>query len=634
MYTKTLNRATALITALIVFLTCLIGFSSAMGDDSMPDVTTYYKKKDVTDTWDEADSIHITLGGNTFIADRTDNITLSGTVLTLSASGTYVLTGTWNGQIRVTVPEDEKIQLVLSGVSIVSEEGPAIMETSADKIIVTVQEGTVNTLTDATSMTWDDDTLAAALYAQDDLSLNGAGTLTVNGNAGHGIQSKADIVLSGLTLQVTSAKDAIRGKNSVLVLSGTYELAAQGDGICATNTEKEGKGYVMVAGGTIKIKTGDGAGEAKTSSYAEMQRGGFGQYSQTASTDDSVSQKGIKAATVLYVLDGVLTLDCADDGLHAVNISIYNGTMNIRTGDDGIHADETTLICGGTITIEQCYEGIEGTNVTISGGDIAIIASDDGVNASGGNDMSGFGGRDAQQGGAWGMHGRNMQGGRGNQNAPQGSSLTPPSGDMPDPSNGNSFSMTPPDGSMPETGSGIEPFAAQDSTSAGDGYLLITGGTVTVTAGGDALDANGSLALSGGTITVYARTTGGEGAIDFNGSGTVSGATLIIASLGGVMSDTAQLSGQSIMSIPLSQTLQAGSTLILQNADSETLAALTLSGSCDTVLITSGSLNDGDTLSLLYGNSVLYSGTMQASSLQSSDMMGGFGRGNFGGGRR
>ena len=94
------------------------------------------------------------------------------------------------------VPEDEKVRLILNGVTIVSGEGPAVYEKQADKLIVTLAEGTVNTLTDGPMITDEDDTIGAALYAEDDLSINGTGSLIVNGTEKHGIQSKADLIIA------------------------------------------------------------------------------------------------------------------------------------------------------------------------------------------------------------------------------------------------------------------------------------------------------------------------------------------------------------------------------------------------------------------------------------------------------
>ena len=111
----------------------------------------------------------------------------------------------------------------------------------------------------------------------------------------------------------------------------------------------------------------------------------------TALTDDSASCKGFKAGKTLTVTGGTLTVDSADDALHAsTDVTISGGTLTLATGDDAVHADNDLVI--GTkgasststprINITASYEGLEGTTVTVYSGDIDVAASNDGVNAA------------------------------------------------------------------------------------------------------------------------------------------------------------------------------------------------------------------------------------------------------------
>ena len=517
------------------------------------DVTTLYKARDAEAAWSEEEARSIDLN------------TVENKTVRITEEGDYVLSGTLNGQVLIEAPEDAKVRLILNGVSIVSPEGPAIYEQQADKLIITLAEGTENSLTDGSPVTDEDDTIGAALYAEDDLSINGQGTLTVNGTQKHGIQSKADLIIAGGAITVTAVTDGVRGRNSVLVLDGTLGITCGGDGITATRTDAEGKGWIVLAGGTIRIQTGDGAGEVQASSKG---RGGFGGWGGrddwgdfSGSADSAVSQKAVKAATSLTVLGGSYTLDCADDGLHAESVTVEGGAFSIRSGDDAMHADQALTVSAGTIDITQSYEGLEAQNVTIAGGIIRIVSSDDGINASGGADGSGFGGR----------------GRKGN-----------------------------------------------DSASGSAGMLSISGGRIEGTAGGDGLDSNGSIQISGGVIGVWAATTTGEGAIDFNGSGTVSGGTLIVASTGGVMQDTAGLSGQTIMAFSASGS--AGETIVLRDQDGTELGSFTPGQAFDTMMISSAQMAEGDLCTVTAGDKTLYSGQV-TNSLSGAEGGNGFGNG-------
>ena len=527
----------------------------ALAEGEEPDISSLYKSRDTDDAWSAAE------------AECIDLSSLEGSVLTITQQGDYVLSGAFAGQVVIEAPEEDKVRLILSGARITSPQGPAIYEKQADKLIITLAEGTDNALTDGEALTDGDDTIGAALYAEDDLSINGSGTLTAHGTVKHGIQSKADLIIAGGGITVDAVSDGVRGRNSVLILGGSLNIAAQGDGVVSTREDEEGKGWVVIAGGEIVIRTGDGAGTPAAVS-SPGGRGGW-EKSEPAPSESSTSRKAVKAASDLTVLGGSLTLDCADDGLHAVNVTVAGGSLSIRSGDDGLHADEDMTIRDGVIDIAQCYEGIEGMNVTIDGGDIRIVASDDGINAAGGNDNSGLGGR------------------------------------------------------------GGDRFSGGDSGS----RMTISGGSLRVTAGGDGLDCNGSLSITGGNIGVFAVTTQGDGAIDFNTTGTITGGTLIIASTGGVMRNTASLTGQTVMSLSVGSQA-AGTEITLLDGSGHVLGSFVPESSYDTVSVSSDQLPSGAACAVRCGGEELFSGAMENSpGTGAGTGEGGFGAGGKGGKR-
>ena len=445
-----MKRIVSLILALMMGLG-LMAFP-AMAEDTL-DVTSLYKAKDVDDSWSE-DATVITLQDTTASVSGSGAV-VDGNTVTITQEGEYVLAGTLQGQIVIETADTEKVHLILNGVTMNGTSGPAIYEKCSDKLIVTLAESTVNTLTDSTSIQDGEDTIAAALYAEDDLSINGKGTLVIQGNAGNGIHSKADLVIADGDIQVTAANDGIKGRNSVLVLSGSITIHSEGDGLVSTRDDKEGKGYVVIAGGSLSITTGSGAGEVVQTASSRMRRGGWGMQTQTASTVDTPSVKGIKAATTLTVCGGTLDINAEDDALHAVNVTVSGGSLTIRTGDDGIHGDTAVSILGGVIDILQCNEGVEGENVAISGGVTSIVCADDGVNAT-----------TADSSGSW------------NREASDGSLMTISGGEL---------YIT----------------AGSDGLDS-NGNIVITGGVIGVyaatTMGEGTVDYNGSSTMSGGTL--------------------------------------------------------------------------------------------------------------------------------------
>ena len=123
---------------------------------------------------------------------------------------------------------------------------------------------------------------------------------------------------------------------------------------------------------------------------------------------------------------------------------------------------------------------------------------------------------------------------------------------------------------------------------------------------------------------MWAATTTGEGAIDFNGSGTVSGGTLIVASTGGVMRDTAGLTGQSIMAFSASGS--AGEAVQVLDANGTVLGSFTPESAFDTLMISSPQLQTGSAFTVQTGSRTLYSGTM-TNSTTTTNGNDGFGNG-------
>ena len=315
-----------------------------------------YSDRDLDASYDASEAVLVDLS------------TVSGDY-SITAAGIYVFSGTLsNGSILVNAGEDDKVQIVLSNAFITNSDGPAIYAIAADKVFVTAAEQTVNSLSDGAS--YAQDTYGynpdGAIFARCDLTINGTGSLTVNGNYKFGVVGKDDVVITNVSLDVTSVSDGIVGKDSVSIASGSVSVLAGGDGIVSENSDDATKGSIAIDGGTISIQT--------TGSSAN-------------------SAKGMKAQAALVINGSSITIDATDDALHsATSVLITNGTLLLASGDDGIHSDDLVAISGGEITISQSYEGIEGGSIAVSGGIIDLTASDDGFNAAGGADNSGSNG--------------------------------------------------------------------------------------------------------------------------------------------------------------------------------------------------------------------------------------------------
>jgi len=91
----------------------------------------------------------------------------------------------------------------------------------------------------------------------------------------------------------------------------------------------------------------------------------------------------------IRIADGTFTLNATEDGLHASNdddatlgyVYIANGTFTIDASSDGIHGMSVVQIDGGTFTIDAA-ECLESTYVQVNDGSFALTSSDDAINAT------------------------------------------------------------------------------------------------------------------------------------------------------------------------------------------------------------------------------------------------------------
>lgn len=286
---------------------------------------------DLDPSYEGGSAVHVELSDSGTTADG-DGVSVDGNVVTISAGGTYVLSGELaDGQVVVDA-DGEKVQLVLAGASVSSADSAAVYVKAAKKVFLTLADGTQNSLTTTGEYAASDEAnVDGAVWAKSDLTVNGAGSLSVSSASGHGIVCKDDLVMVSGSVNVEAAGHAIQAKDSATLTGGEWALTAGTDGIhCGTDEDTSGeKGSVLIAGGSVSIAAGS---------------------------------DGVDAAGVLEV-----------DG----------GDVDVSAGDDGLHADYALQVDGGSIEVSKSYEGLEGSTVTINAGEVDVTSSDDGINAAG-----------------------------------------------------------------------------------------------------------------------------------------------------------------------------------------------------------------------------------------------------------
>lgn len=317
-------------------------------------------------------------------------VTVDGNLATITCAGSYYMTGSSDDfQVLVNADTASKVYLYLNDLTLASASDAPIYVQSADKVFFMLVDGTVNSLSDASSRnkTWsytDEsgeakvDTTGAVIYAKKDITFKGNGALTVNANYNNGIHTTKDLKIKDVpTLVVSAENNAIKGKNSVEIEGGYFTITAGGDGIKSDEDDAsdllEGKGYIQINGGEFDIQSGDD-GIAATN-YLLI--------------DDSVSTPLI---TIHASGDGLKVSD--ETGTVASTANLNAGVITIAAGSsaDGIDVDSVLNLNGATIAVTSSYEGFEAAMIHANGGVTSVYASDDGWNATKGSSSQGMGG--------------------------------------------------------------------------------------------------------------------------------------------------------------------------------------------------------------------------------------------------
>ena len=274
-----------------------------------------------------------------------------GQTIEITSEGVYVITGTAsNAYIVVEAGDEDKVQIVLDGVSITNDSAPCIYVKSADKVFVTTTDSE-NSLTVTGTFSADGDTNTdAVIFSKDDLVLNGTGTLTIK-STDNGVTSKDDLKITGGTLNITCTSDALEANDSIRIADGIISIDTAKDALHAENDEDDTVGFVYICGGTLNVESEDDA---------------------------------IHATTIIQIDDGELNLK-AHEGLEATWIQVNGGEINIEASDDAINAAYKSAkitpafeITGGYVTIVMGSGDTDAVdsnaNLILTGGTLDITA--------------------------------------------------------------------------------------------------------------------------------------------------------------------------------------------------------------------------------------------------------------------
>ncbi|MGO5028720.1 carbohydrate-binding domain-containing protein [Candidatus Agathobaculum pullicola] len=609
-----------------------------------------FTDRDLEVGYDETTAAAITLSGSTASCDS-DAVTVSGSTITITDEGTYLLSGTLDdGMIIVDADDTDKIQLVLDGASIHCEDCAALYVRQANKVFVTTAADSQNTLSGGETFTpLDDNNIDGVIFSKSDLTLNGLGTLTVESPAGHGVVTKDDLAITSGTYVVNATGQGLSGKDSVRIADGTFTLTTGKDAIQSDNTEDTDKGFVYLAGGTFTITaegdgmsasswmqvddaactitTGGGSvnGETHTSDTAPGGMGG-GKGGRMPLTDDGTAPPdgstqpperptgetppdGMEPPADMpqdaAPTDNAMASDAAADTTTAAADSADTSTTD-TVSTKGLKAGTALTILGGSFTLDCADDAFHSNgDLAVSGGTAIIQTGDDAFHADGALTVSG--GKIDISTCYEGL---------------EGLTVTVSGGDINIVSSDDGVNAAGGADQSGFGGNGQDQFAAQNGV-----YITISGGNLTINAGGDGLDSNGDLTVSGGTVLVSTKDGSADSALDYNGSASITGGTLIGAGSSGMAQNFGETSTQGAILLTV-DAQAAGSTVSVSDSSGNVLTSWEAPQSFSSVVISCPGLEADGTYTVTAGTSstqVTLDGPLYGS--------GGTGHGGMGGNR-
>ena len=287
----------------------------------------WFTANDLNADWDASGATQITLTGDGGYVKGNGAYIYDGDVHIIYA-GEYVLSGELtDGSVIIDADGDDKIWLLLDGVSLHCEDGAAIVVEQAKKVFLTLADGTENTVSGGASYSAEavSAKIDGTIYSRDDLTINGRGSLSVTAAYKHGIVCNDDLVIAGGNIAITAVQDGIHANDSASFANVDLTVNAGDDGV-------------------------------------------------TVSNDDETA--------CIYVESGHISIPSCYEGIEAIDITIAGGVIDIRPTDDGINANgrggnSVIRITGGDITIinetGRDADGLDSNgSIDISGGNIFI----------------------------------------------------------------------------------------------------------------------------------------------------------------------------------------------------------------------------------------------------------------------
>lgn len=366
--------------------------SSSQVAASQADTSSYITDADRDTSYDMATSTTIALSGNSATVSG-EGASYSDGLVSISKAGTYIISGNSSQiQVQVTAGDSDEVHLILDNTTMTADKAPiAILK--AGHVYLTLAEGSDNSLSDSSNNT--DKEVDATLFSKTDLTINGSGTLSVDGKTNDAIKVNDSLHIVGGNFKLTAVGDTLTVNDELNIVDSKLALEAGEDAVKVDNDDDQTLGNMYLANNTITITTGDDGIHASGNLVIDS-----GNY------DIKQSAEGIEGARIT-INGGQFNIEATDDGINAANANLtasqigmtFNGgdfVINMGAGDtDAVDSNGDLTVAGANfdITAQSAFDAdgeitYTGGTILVNGEEISeITVSGPGPGGFGGNGM-------------------------------------------------------------------------------------------------------------------------------------------------------------------------------------------------------------------------------------------------------
>ena len=198
------------------------------------------------------------------------------------------------------------------------------------------------------------------------------------------------MTISGGTLTLNATEDGIQADGDLTISGGTFHVKTNGGHTTAlTDDSASCKGFkagktLTVTGGTVNVDSADDALHAGTDvtisgGTLTLATGDDGAH---ADNDLVIGTKGASSTSTPRI-----NITASYEGLEGTTVTVYSGDIDVAASDDGVNAANSTLgersdkyaisIAGGDLYIDAGSDGLDSNNdINITGGKVEVYGAD------------------------------------------------------------------------------------------------------------------------------------------------------------------------------------------------------------------------------------------------------------------